>query len=198
MLLHASFVVPLCWSSLDAGTQGYNITNKRVLNWLPLPWFVAWAQLVFGVVYCVTLWAIKLRKRPVVPQEGVKALSVVALCHTIGHVSTVCSLGAVAVSYVLATSSVWSCFSATGILSVLWPLVCGVPLRIRRSAAGALPFLGRLLGTGVPRWWRNTDVIGLVLGALVAVCVTRLVPAASLTSSSLLSRCSRSRHRQSS
>lgn len=86
--------------------QGYNITNKRVLNWLPLPWFVSWVQLVFGVVYCVTLWAIKLRKRPIVPQEGVKALSVVALCHTIGHVSTVCSLGAVAVSYVLATSSI--------------------------------------------------------------------------------------------
>lgn len=78
---------------------GYNITNKRVLNWLPLPWFVAWAQLAFGVVYCVALWAIKLRKRPIVPQEGVKALSAVALCHTVGHVSTVCSLGAVAVSF---------------------------------------------------------------------------------------------------
>jgi len=56
--------------------------------------------LAFGVVYCVALWAVKLRKKPVVPAEGVKALSLVALCHTIGHVSTVCSLGAVAVSYV--------------------------------------------------------------------------------------------------
>eukprot|EP00168_Porphyra_purpurea_P018767 TRINITY_DN714_c0_g1_i4.p1 TRINITY_DN714_c0_g1~~TRINITY_DN714_c0_g1_i4.p1 ORF type:complete len:394 (+),score=84.31 TRINITY_DN714_c0_g1_i4:462-1643(+) len=78
---------------------GYNITNKKVLNWFPFPWFVSWAQLAFGVVYCVALWAVKLRKKPVVPAEGVKALSLVALCHTVGHVSTVCSLGAVAVSF---------------------------------------------------------------------------------------------------
>lgn len=116
------------FSSLGGDTQGYNITNKRVLNWLPLPWFVSWAQLVFGLVYCVTLWAIKLRKRPIVPQEGIKALSVVALCHTIGHVSTVCSLGAVAVSYVLASSSMSHChrgrvvcsLASGGIISLAW------------------------------------------------------------------------------
>lgn len=101
MCLSRGSLVSFFLSSFPAViSQGYNITNKRVLNWLPLPWFVSWVQLLFGVVYCMALWAVKLRKRPTVPKEGVKALSIVALCHTIGHVSTVCSLGAVAVSYV--------------------------------------------------------------------------------------------------
>lgn len=153
--LRASYVTPLFWSSLGAVAQGYNITNKRVLNWLPLPWFVSWVQLVFGVVYCVTLWAIKLRKRPVVPQEGVKALSVVALCHTIGHVSTVCSLGAVAVSYVLATSS-FPCYSAflqriftADVFSVRWHLVWSAFARMALFCRGAA-FLIHLFGTGPP------------------------------------------------
>lgn len=43
---------------------GYNIYNKRVLNVVPLPWCMAWAQMGIGLLYVLPLWATKLRKAP--------------------------------------------------------------------------------------------------------------------------------------
>lgn len=77
----------------------YNISNKKVLNWFPLPWFVSWFQLLVGVLYVIPLWALKLRKKPKVPKEALQALLPVSIGHIVGHVSTVVSLGAVAVSF---------------------------------------------------------------------------------------------------
>ncbi|CDF34134.1 similar to glucose-6-phosphate/phosphate-translocator precursor [Chondrus crispus] len=77
----------------------YNISNKKVLNWFPLPWFVSWFQLLVGVLYVLPLWGLRLRKAPVVPKEALKTLLPISVGHVIGHVSTVVSLGAVAVSF---------------------------------------------------------------------------------------------------
>lgn len=77
----------------------YNISNKKVLNWFPLPWFVSWFQLLVGVVYVLPLWALRLRKTPVVPNHVLKTLLPISVGHVVGHVSTVVSLGAVAVSF---------------------------------------------------------------------------------------------------
>lgn len=77
----------------------YNIANKKVLTWFPVPWFVSWFQLLIGVLYVLPLWLLKLRKAPKVPKEAVKTLLPITLGHVIGHVSTVVSLGAVAVSF---------------------------------------------------------------------------------------------------
>lgn len=77
----------------------YNISNKKVLNWFPVPWFVSWFQLLVGVVYVLPLWGLKLRKPPSVPREAIQTLLPISIAHVVGHVSTVVSLGAVAVSF---------------------------------------------------------------------------------------------------
>ena len=77
----------------------YNISNKNVLNWFPVPWFVAWIQLVVGVAYVLPLWALRIKKRPVLNKGAIRTLLPICLGHLIGHVSTVVSLGAVAVSF---------------------------------------------------------------------------------------------------
>ncbi|EME30492.1 sugar-phosphate:phosphate translocator, DMT family [Galdieria sulphuraria] len=77
----------------------YNISNKKLLNAYPFPWTVAWVQLAVGVFYVVPLWLLHLRKAPHIPLEDIKRLLPVAAAHTIGHISTVVSLGAVAISF---------------------------------------------------------------------------------------------------
>ena len=77
----------------------YNISNKKVLTWFPVPWFVAWVQLLVGVLYVLPIWGLRIRKAPVVPQEAIRTLLPISVGHVIGHVSTVVSLGAVAVSF---------------------------------------------------------------------------------------------------
>lgn len=77
----------------------YNISNKRVLNWFPMPWFVSWIQLAVGCLYVLPLWALRLRKAPKVSNAALKTLLPISIAHVVGHVSTVVSLGAVAVSF---------------------------------------------------------------------------------------------------
>jgi solute carrier family 35, member E1 len=77
----------------------YNISNKKVLTWFPMPWFVSWIQLVVGVLYVLPIWGLKLRKSPKVTLEAMKTLLPISVAHVVGHVSTVVSLGAVAVSF---------------------------------------------------------------------------------------------------
>ncbi|CAN8063601.1 unnamed protein product [Agarophyton chilense] len=77
----------------------YNISNKRVLNWFPVPWFVSWVQLLVGALYVLPIWALRIRKAPIVPKDAITTLLPVSIAHIIGHVSTVVSLGAVAVSF---------------------------------------------------------------------------------------------------
>jgi Triose-phosphate Transporter family len=77
----------------------YNISNKKVLTWFPVPWFVSWFQLLVGVLYVLPLWGVKIRKSPKVTLAALKTLLPISAAHVVGHVSTVVSLGAVAVSF---------------------------------------------------------------------------------------------------
>lgn len=77
----------------------YNISNKKVLNWFPVPWFVSWAQLLVGALYVLPIWGLGIRKKPVVPADALRSLLPVSVGHIVGHVATVVSLGAVAVSF---------------------------------------------------------------------------------------------------
>lgn len=77
----------------------YNISNKKALNWFPVPWFVSWVQLLVGAIYVLPIWALRLRKAPVVPREALKTMLPISIAHIVGHVGTVISLGAVAVSF---------------------------------------------------------------------------------------------------
>uniref|UniRef100_A0A7S1XYR7 Sugar phosphate transporter domain-containing protein n=1 Tax=Phaeomonas parva TaxID=124430 RepID=A0A7S1XYR7_9STRA len=79
----------------------YNLTNKQVLNALPLPWTISAAQLGIGLLYVFPVWLLKLggRKAPVLTMENVKTLMPIATCHTTGHLCTVISLSAGSVSF---------------------------------------------------------------------------------------------------
>lgn len=77
----------------------YNISNKKLLNAFPFPWTAAWVQLAVGVLYVVPLWLLRIRQAPHIPLEDIKLLLPVAAAHTVGHVATVVSLGAVAISF---------------------------------------------------------------------------------------------------
>lgn len=77
----------------------YNISNKRTLNWFPVPWFVSWIQLFIGAIWILAIWGLRLRKAPVVPREAMNAMLPISIAHIVGHVGTVVALGAVAVSF---------------------------------------------------------------------------------------------------
>mmetsp|Transcript_48386 Transcript_48386/g.95930 ORF Transcript_48386/g.95930 Transcript_48386/m.95930 type:complete len:407 (+) Transcript_48386:43-1263(+) len=96
----------------------YNITNKTVLNALPLPSLVAVAQLGVGSLYATTAWASGLRKGPrhdvaaLVRSGGLKALLPIGCAHGVGQVATVLSLGAGAVSFTHIVKALEPLFSA--------------------------------------------------------------------------------------
>lgn len=118
----------------------YNISNKKVLNWFPMPWFVSWFQLLIGVLYVLPQWFLGIRKRPVVPNVAVKAMLPISIGHVVGHVSTVVSLGAVAVSFTHVVKSMEPFVNVVGsaiflksvfplpVYASLLPVVCGVVL----------------------------------------------------------------------
>ncbi|KAA8494822.1 Glucose-6-phosphate/phosphate translocator 1, chloroplastic [Porphyridium purpureum] len=109
----------------------YNISNKKSLNWLALPWFVSWAQLVVGALWYVPLWALGLRKTPKLSKDNIRTLLPVSIAHLIGHVSTVVALGAVAVSFTHVIKSMEPFFNVMGsaiFLKEVFPLPVYVSL----------------------------------------------------------------------
>jgi solute carrier family 35 protein E1 len=85
------------WYALNIG---YNIYNKKVLNMVPsLTYTVAWLQLVTGLFYVAPVWALGIRKAPVLNNEEIKNLIPIAVLHSLTHLGAVVSLGAGAVSF---------------------------------------------------------------------------------------------------
>eukprot|EP00903_Cladosiphon_okamuranus_P013807 g12850.t1 len=85
------------WYALNIG---YNITNKKALNAIALPWSVSVLQLVVGSIFVLPVWMLKLRDAPGLNMDNVKGLSPIAACHMLSHVCAVIGLGAGAVSFV--------------------------------------------------------------------------------------------------
>ncbi|KAG5186784.1 triosephosphate/phosphate translocator [Tribonema minus] len=77
----------------------YNIFNKKMLNAVPLPWTMATAQLGTGLLYILPVWLLRLRAAPQLSLDNIKGLTGITACHTAGHIMTVISLGAGAVSF---------------------------------------------------------------------------------------------------
>lgn len=85
------------WFALNIG---YNIYNKKVLNMVPeLTWIVALFQLFLGLFYVFPVWALGIRKAPILTNDDIKSLLPVAVLHTLTHLGAVVSLGAGAVSF---------------------------------------------------------------------------------------------------
>jgi solute carrier family 35 protein E1 len=116
----------------------FNISNKRVLNVLPLPATMASIQLLLGIPLFLPVWLVK-------PPRNVQHLSrtpliVASVSHALGNLATIYSLGAGAVSFTHVVKSAEPVFAAVlaGLLNksfyapqvylTLLPIVAGVAL----------------------------------------------------------------------
>ena len=81
----------------------YNIYNKKALNCLALPWFVATVQMGTGLLLLIPLWIFKLRELPASNIsdffEVAGFMKSVALYQTLTHISGVIALGSGVVSF---------------------------------------------------------------------------------------------------
>ncbi|KAL6840605.1 hypothetical protein ACP4OV_029469 [Aristida adscensionis] len=77
----------------------FNIYNKKVLNAFPYPWLISTLSLAAGSVIMLASWATRIAEPPKTDLDFWKALSPVAIAHTIGHVAATVSMAKVAVSF---------------------------------------------------------------------------------------------------
>ncbi|XP_006657775.2 glucose-6-phosphate/phosphate translocator 2, chloroplastic-like [Oryza brachyantha] len=77
----------------------FNIYNKKVLNAFPYPWLTSTLSLAAGSAIMLASWATKIAEAPTTDLDFWKALSPVAIAHTIGHVAATVSMAKVAVSF---------------------------------------------------------------------------------------------------
>lgn len=81
----------------------YNIYNKRALNLLGTPWFVATIQMGMGIFLFIPLWLMKLRQCPFNSiselLELIGNMREVAIYQTLTHAAGVIALGSGAVSF---------------------------------------------------------------------------------------------------
>uniref|UniRef100_A0ACD5UMS2 Uncharacterized protein n=1 Tax=Avena sativa TaxID=4498 RepID=A0ACD5UMS2_AVESA len=77
----------------------FNIYNKKVLNAFPYPWLTSTLSLAAGSAIMLASWATKIAEAPQTDLDFWKALSPVAIAHTIGHVAATVSMAKVAVSF---------------------------------------------------------------------------------------------------
>jgi solute carrier family 35, member E1 len=91
-------------------TVVYNVSNKRVLNALPLPASMAVLQLFLGIPLFLPMWIIKPPRH--VSLLSKKTLTWVAISHALGNLATIYSLGSGSVSFTHVVKSAEPVFAA--------------------------------------------------------------------------------------
>lgn len=94
----------------------YNVTNKKVLDVVPLPASVATVQMILGIPMFLPVWMMKPPKH--LKSINLKSYSTIALCHGLGNLATVYALQAGSVSFTHVVKSAEPIFSA--VLAVLF------------------------------------------------------------------------------
>lgn len=77
----------------------FNIYNKKVLNVFPYPWLTSTLSLAAGSLIMLGSWTTRIVQPPKTDLDFWKALTPVAVAHTIGHVAATVSMSKVAVSF---------------------------------------------------------------------------------------------------
>jgi|Transcript_1529 solute carrier family 35 protein E1 len=77
----------------------YNIYNKKALNQIHAHWTVAFTQLVVGVVWCMVIYGLQIRKFPKLKTADWVALAPIGLFAAASHGGSVLALGAGSVSF---------------------------------------------------------------------------------------------------
>mmetsp|Transcript_12553 Transcript_12553/g.38365 ORF Transcript_12553/g.38365 Transcript_12553/m.38365 type:complete len:378 (+) Transcript_12553:194-1327(+) len=90
----------------------FNIINKKTLNMWSYPWTISLVQLGVGAAYCSIQWIIGTRRKPKVSWNLIRALTLPALAHTLGHVMSCLSFSSVAISFTHIVKSAEPVFGA--------------------------------------------------------------------------------------
>lgn len=139
----------------------YNISNKKVLNVLPLPLTVASVQLGIGAIYVGAIWFLQIRPMPRLTPGGKDIVKRVGVCHMSGQILTVTALGAGTVSFAHIIKASEPFFSAAvsaivfqrwmkpQVYATLLPVVGGVAYACLNDASFSLTALLAGLGSNV-------------------------------------------------
>jgi solute carrier family 35 protein E1 len=139
----------------------YNISNKKVLNVLPLPLTVASIQLGIGALYVCCIWFLQIRPTPRLTPGGMQIVKRVGVCHMSGQILTVTALGAGTVSFAHIVKASEPFFSAAvsaiviqkwmkpQVYATLLPVVGGVAYACLNDASFSLTSLLAGLGSNV-------------------------------------------------
>ena len=139
----------------------YNISNKKVLNVLPLPLTVASIQLGIGAMYVGAIWFLQIRPMPRLTPGGKEIVKRVGVCHMSGQILTVTALGAGTVSFAHIVKASEPFFSAAvsavvfqrrmkpQVYATLLPVVGGVAYACLNDASFSLTALLAGLGSNV-------------------------------------------------
>jgi len=93
-----TFVFIFMWYSLNVV---FNIQNKIVYGYFQHPLFLSTMHVACGLVYCLVMWAVGLRKQSfgrLLTAKEFRTLAIPGAFHSIGHMSTEISFAAVAIS----------------------------------------------------------------------------------------------------
>jgi len=77
----------------------FNIANKTVLKAFPFPLTCTTLQFAVGGVLALSMWGLRLHKRPELTRDALVGILPLAVVHTLGNLLTNVSLGKVAVSF---------------------------------------------------------------------------------------------------
>jgi len=134
----------------------YNIENKRLLKVYSAAPAVAWMQLAAGVPIVGLIWASRFVRPPALSRNDLGKLFIVAICFSLGQLSTVASLSSVAVSFTHAVKAlepaVNAIASALVLKQVFHPIVYTtlVPIFIGVAMASASEISFTLYGFSTP------------------------------------------------
>jgi len=104
----------------------YNIFNKKATNMIHAHWFVAAAQLVFGILWSVILWGTGIRKVPKLSAEDISKCIPIGLFACVAHAGSVLAMGMGAVSFAQIVKACEPVFAA--VVGILLPPVDVKPL----------------------------------------------------------------------
>jgi len=81
------------------GNTLYNIYNKKATNMIHAHWFVACAQLLFGIAWSLFMWGTGIRKAPNLNGADIASCIPIGLFACIAHAGSVLAMGVGAVSF---------------------------------------------------------------------------------------------------
>jgi len=108
------------------GNTMYNVYNKKASNMIHAHWFVACAQLLFGIGWSLFMWTSGIRKVPVLNASDISSCIPIGLFACIAHAGSVLAMGVGAVSFAQIVKACEPAFAA--IIGLLLPPVDVKPM----------------------------------------------------------------------